>query len=49
MGREERNVGRTCFSTDQLHAQLINPGEPNNQKGEVYILYIINIPEDKKK
>lgn len=34
MGREGRKVGGMCFYTDQLPAQLINPGDSTNQKGE---------------
>lgn len=46
MGRDKRNIGGMCFCINQLYAQLINSGESNNQKGEVYIE---NSPEDKKK
>lgn len=46
---QRRKVGEKQFSILQVHAQIINPGELNNQKKQVYILHIILIPKQKKK
>lgn len=46
---QRRKVGGKQFSIVQVHAQVMNPGKLNNQKKQVYILHIINIPKEKKK
>lgn len=45
---QRRKVGGKQFSILQVHAQIINPGELNNQKKQIYILHIILIPKQKK-
>lgn len=45
MKREETGEKHICM--EQLHAQIINPGESNNQKNKVYPSHIVSIPEGK--